>query len=60
MRAGEGQELDRVAPLVGLHVRFGAVGRGDNGGVIGSAILRRRCGLVRESKRYPKLLHQFQ
>ena len=44
MRAGEGQELDRVAPLVGLHVRFGAVGRGDNGGVIGRAILRRRCG----------------
>ena len=43
MRAGEGQELDRVAPLVGLHVRFGAVGRGNDGGVIGRAILRRRC-----------------
>ena len=44
MRAGEGQELDRVAPLVGLYVRFGAVGRGDEGGVIGRAILRPRCG----------------
>src|SRR5262249_20981132 len=44
MRTGEGQELDRVAPLVGLHVRFGAVGRGNDGGVIGRAILRRRCG----------------
>jgi len=44
MRAGECEQLDGVAPLVGLQVRFGAVGRGDDRGVIGRAILRRRGG----------------
>jgi hypothetical protein len=41
---GECEQLGGVAPLVGLQVRFGAVGRGDDRGVIGRAILRCRGG----------------
>src|SRR5262249_35793907 len=50
--ASEGQQLDRVAPLVDLQVRIGPVGRSNYCGVIGYAVLRQRSGHRYASRNY--------